>query len=247
MKKTLVPYLLFLALAMAFAVYGERIDTLSPKGRVSDFAGQFSAAELTALENFLQEVERKTTAEIAVVTVKNLDGGDIDDYATRLFERWGIGKKGKDNGALLIAAIEDRKVRIEVGYGLEGVIPDARAGRILDESVIPYFKIQRYAAGLTEGAKTLAQLVAQDAGISLTNSLPGHPRPKTQSSDSSNFWPVFVFIVIFIILLAIANRRGRGGGGWIGGPPGGRSPGGSSGFGGFGGGRSGGGGASRGW
>ena len=247
MKKTFVPYLLFLAFVMAFAVYGERIDSLSPKGRVSDFAGQFSAAELTALENFLQEVERKTTAEIAVVTVKNLDGGDIDDYATRLFERWGIGKKGKDNGALLIAAIEDRKVRIEVGYGLEGAIPDARAGRILDESVIPFFKNGQYGAGLTEGARALALLVAQEAGIGLTNNLPEAPAA-AHSSASSNDIPVIIFFVIIVVFIIISSRRNRrfGGGGWIGGP-GGRSSGGSSGFGGFGGGRSGGGGASRGW
>lgn len=246
MKKTAV--FSFVLLAIVFTAFAERIDTLAPKGRVSDFAGQFSPAELATLENFLQELERKTTAEIAVVTVKNLDGGDIEDYATRLFEQWGVGKKGKDNGALLIAAIEDRKVRIEVGYGLEGAIPDARAGRILDESVIPFFKNGQYGAGLTEGARALALLVAQEAGIGLTNSLPEAPAA-AQSSASSNDIPVIIFFVIIVIIIIISSRRNRrfgGGGGWIGGP-GGRSSGGSSGFGGFGGGRSGGGGASRGW
>ena len=246
MKKTAV--FSFVLLAIVFTAFAERIDTLAPKGRVSDFAGQFSPAELATLENFLQELERKTTAEIAVVTVKNLDGGDIEDYATRLFEQWGVGKKGKDNGALLIAAIEDRKVRIEVGYGLEGAIPDARAGRILDESVIPFFKNGQYGAGLTEGARALALLVAQEAGIGLTNSLPEAPAA-AQSSASSNDIPVIIFFVIIVIFIIISSRRNRrfgGGGGWIGGP-GGRSSGGSSGFGGFGGGRSGGGGASRGW
>lgn len=247
MKKTALLSSILLATVFAVAVFGERIETLSPKGRVSDFASQFSATELVALENFLQEVERKTTAEIAVVTVKNLDGGDINDYATRLFEHWGIGKKGKDNGALLIAAIEDRKVRIEVGYGLEGAIPDARAGRILDESVIPYFKNGQYGIGLTEGARALALLAAQEAGIGLTNSLPEAPAA-AKSSASSNDFPVIIFFVIIVIFIIISSRRNRrfGGGGWIGGP-GGRSSGGSSGFGGFGGGRSGGGGASRGW
>ena len=99
-----------------------------------------------------------------MVTLTSLEGGEISDFSNRLFERWGIGQSGEDNGALLLAAIEDRQVWIEVGYGLEAIIPDGRDGRILDEAVLPAFRQGQYGAGLTAGAATLALLIANSAG-----------------------------------------------------------------------------------
>jgi len=161
--------LLFVPAVTSFGDPDGLLNSLAPRGYVSDFAGVFATNDVTVLNGFLKQVEDQTTAEIAVVTIRTLDGGEISDFANRLFAKWGIGQKKKDNGVLLIAAIDDRKVWIEVGYGLEEVIPDARAGSILDERVVPEFKEGRYGAGLARGAQALAVLAAAESGVTLTN------------------------------------------------------------------------------
>lgn len=131
----------------------------SPQGRVNDFAGVLDAGTKAALEAIIQEVDQKTTAEIAVVTVQSLEGLTVEDYANRLFQKWGIGKKGKDNGVLLLVAIQDRKMRIEVGYGLEALLPDGLAGEILREQLRPAFKSGNYSKGILDGVHSVAQII----------------------------------------------------------------------------------------
>ncbi len=244
MRVRFLPFsVLLFAAASAFGVAtDELLARLQPQGPVSDFANVFSTNERAALEGYLREVQDKTTAEIAVVALPSLEGGEISDFANKLFAKWGIGQKGKDNGAMLIAAIQDRKVRIEVGYGLEGAINDAKAGRILDESVLPQFKAQRFAAGLTQGAQAIGALVLQDTGQTNAAAAP--------SSVGGSF-PVgavifLVFVATIVMLGVVAKKKGWATGTGSGGSRhGGSSSSGSRG--GFGGGRSGGGGASRGW
>src|SRR5687768_7244828 len=101
------------------------------EGPVNDLAGVLAPEAEQAIKSRIRAVEAATTAEIAVVTVRSLEGETVETYANRLFNQWGIGKKGKDNGVLILAAIEDRKIRIEVGYGLEGTLPDGRCGQII--------------------------------------------------------------------------------------------------------------------
>lgn len=235
--------------------------------RVYDYARVFSAEQKVELEAFLQAVEQKTTAEIAVVTLASLEGGEVNDFANRLFAKWGIGKKGKDNGLLLLASIGDRKVRIEVGYGLEGALPDAKAGRILDDYVIPEFKQQKYAEGLTAGSVALAGIVAKESGVplDLPAGLQGQaplvaamqgqalPQPEGQATAEPSqaagllIFGAFVGIIAFLVVAArkgwIKSSSSGGGSGRSSGGHSGGSSGGSS----FGGGSSGGGGASRGW
>lgn len=229
----------------------ELSQRLSPTGYVNDFAGVFRPEQRQDLEQFLAELERKTTSQVAVVTVPSLEGNEIQDFANRLFERWGIGRKGKDNGVLLVAAIQDRKVWIEVGYGLEPVIPDARAGRILDEHVIPYFKQGDFGGGLSEGARAIAGIIAENAGVQVDGApTRGSPQPGggSQGIGCLGYIIIAVLILIFIrhpfLFLFLLQILGGGGGGRGGG--GGGGFGGGS-FGGFGGGSSGGGGAGRSW
>jgi uncharacterized protein len=139
-----------------------------PEGFVSDLARVFSPDDLTYLEGMLRDLERTTTAELAVVTVPTTQPATIEEYAVKLFERWGIGKKDRGNGVLLFLAMDDRQVKIEVGYGLEGAITDGTAGSVLDRYVVPRFKEGKYAAGLTDGAKALANLIARDAQTELS-------------------------------------------------------------------------------
>ena len=199
------------------------------------------------LEAVLTDLERKTGAEIAVVTVGSLEGQVIEEAAVRLYQTWKIGKKGQDNGMLFLISPTERKMRVEVGYGLEGLFPDAKTGRLLDQYVVPAFREGQMSRGIMFGGLALAQAIAQDKGVVLAmEALPGDPRPMRPLTKSEIFFAViFIILIIYlairhpILFLLLISRTGRGGG-WSGGGFGG-------GGGGFGGGGSGGGGASRGW
>ena len=136
--------------------------SLQPTADVNDFAGILTPAEKESLEERCRNLREKSGAQLAVVTIKSLEGGQIDDFAVKLFKRWGIGQKDQKNGVLLLVAIQDRKARIEVGYGLEPILPDALAGRILNEQLFPAFKQQHYADGLTAAVDRIVLIVEKN-------------------------------------------------------------------------------------
>jgi len=236
------------------------LQQAKPSGYVTDQAKVLSNSERSRLETLLHDLEQKTTVQIAVVTLPSLEGGEINDFANRLFEHWGIGQKGKDNGILFLTAVQDRRLRIEVGYGLEGILPDSRVGRIRDNSILPLFRQGRLNDGLIQGTLALAQIVAADAGVQLANSPTPRQAPKRRDDNPLRFIFLLIAAVIFLAifrrnpLLALLllsggrrhHRHSRFGGGGFGGGFGGGGFGGG-GFGGFGGGMSGGGGASGRW
>ncbi len=133
-----------------------------PVGRVNDFAALLNADQQQALETLLEGLERDTTAEVALVTVRELGGVSVAEYANRLFNEWGIGQKGRDNGVLILVALRDREMRIEVGYGLEGVLPDGLAGEIVRENFTPHFRENRYAEGIAEGTARVVDIVRRN-------------------------------------------------------------------------------------
>ncbi len=248
MKKTLA---LFFILAMITALSSAADKWPSPQGYVNDFANVVPADQKQTLESFLTQVEQQTGSQIAVVTTPSVDEGDIDGAAADLFKKWGIGQKGKDNGILILASIQDHKMRIEVGYGLEAVITDGQAGEIIRQYMRPNFKQGDYGQGLSQGAAAVAQMIAASEGVTLNDQIQLQT-PVPQGGSNIGFW-IQVGFVLFIILFNVffrAHRRGFWGGGyydgWGGGGFGG-SGGGGGGFGGFGGGGSGGGGASGSW
>ena len=235
----LVVFLLSLGLVMGqgSAVESDQFRaSLSPQGPVSDWAELLSPEQKSDLNSRMEALKASNGAELAVVTVKSLQGGEIDDFAQKLFAQWGIGQKGKDNGVLLLIAVEDRKMRIEVGYGMEGVLPDAKTGRIQDEYIVPRFKEGNYAQGLMDGADALLKVMGG-------SELP-EPAPTENNPVAAVLFLIF-FIVIFFLIVRSAIRGNRGGG--FGGSSGGGSHSGGGGFGGFSGGSSGGGGSSRSW
>jgi uncharacterized protein len=138
------------------------LRSLRPSADVSDFAGILTPEEEASLEGRCRQLRQTTGAQLAVVTLQSMEGGQIDDFAVKLFERWGIGQQDRNNGVLLLVAIEDRKARIEVGYGLEPILPDALAGRILDEELFPAFRQQRYADGLNAAVARIALIVEKN-------------------------------------------------------------------------------------
>lgn len=260
----LITLFVFVVLGVAKADGDALLKKLAPQGDLSDFAQVFSADQKQACESFLREIRASTSAEVAVVTLPSLEGGEINDFANRLFQKWGIGKKKTDNGVLILVAVEDRKARIEVGYGLEGVLPDARTGRILDEVMLPCFRQGNYAEGVIKGVGTIGGIIAQGAGVTLTNMLasavaapaaappPAAPERKATKVEKAFFLfiiAIFLFFFIYAIIKGVkkSGKKGDSGDAVSGGGAGSSGGESSSGSGGFGGGSSGGGGASRGW
>ncbi len=144
----------FCGITLAFAQ-----EFPKPVGFVNDFAGVIPDDTESQLETALQQFEQEQTVEVTVVTVPSLEGDSIEGYAVRLFKEWGIGKKGVDNGVLLLVAVGERDVRIEVGYGMEPYITDGQAGRILDERVIPDLRLDNYAMGILRGIQGIEQAI----------------------------------------------------------------------------------------
>jgi uncharacterized protein len=168
------------------------LNSLKPTAHVNDFAGILSPADKASLESRCQALRDKTGAEIAVVTLKSLEGGSLEDFTNKLFARWGIGKKGKNNGLLLLVAMQEHQSRIEVGYGLEPIIPDVLAGRILDHQLRPQFRAGQYAAGLNASVDALSELVEK-----------GEPADKAalaaeQRSFNGDPFTAVLFLAIFV-------------------------------------------------
>jgi uncharacterized protein len=227
-----------------------------PKGYVNDYAGILSPQSAQSIDLLCRQVESKTTAQIALVVVGTTKPLEIEQYAVELFERWGIGQKDKDNGLLLLVAVNDRAVRIETGYGLEGAIPDAIANNIIQQVIIPEFSKGQYEAGLIKAVLSIADIIAKEYNVSLEmdeNLAYARQAGESKTSPFAALIYVLLFILIFgmrsgLLFFFLLGPTGRRRGGyWYGSGMGGSSGGFGGGFGGFGGGFSGGGGASGRW
>jgi uncharacterized protein len=248
--------LLFVILHSTIA---DALDVPRLRGRVNDYAGVMQSNQVQSLEALLAQLERDTGHQVAVLTIPTLDSENIEGFSIRVAENWKIGKKGYDNGAILVIAVKDRRLRLEVGYGLEGLIPDAIAKRVTADYIVPHFRRQDYGGGIVAGIAAIDKIVRKEP-------LPESARKKNQSSGANlNFIVMFAMTFVILGLMAFAstaNRRKSGVWGTRGrrgpiiwGGPGGYGGGGfSSGGGGFssdsfsgGGGDFGGGGASDSW
>ena len=161
----LIPFL-FILLIVKGANAADKVFP-PPSGYVNDFAGVIDTEYKRWLNSLIEEINSKSTAEVAVVTIRSFEEygfSGVEEAAVKLFEEWGVGKKGVDNGILILAAIKERKVRIEVGYGLEGQIPDGAAGEIIRTGIVPYFKKQEFGAGLYNGVLLIAERINADVG-----------------------------------------------------------------------------------
>jgi uncharacterized protein len=260
------------ALLTALAVSAFALDTskLKPSGYVNDFAKVLDPAGKARLEAYCATLETSTGAQMSIVTVDTLDDEPVEDVGNRLFRQWGIGKKGKDNGVLMLFAVKDHKNSVELGYGIEPILSDADAGSIL-RGIRPILRQGNYSGALLVAAQQIGGQIAQAQGVTL----PGAPRPPTARSSRGprvgvNWGGLIIFGIValfwlfgriggggrggggiggFLTGMFLGNMigRGGGGGGWSGGGFGGGGGGGGGGFGGFGGGDSGGGGASSDW
>lgn len=243
-----------LALVAVPTAWAEKVSDLKPTNYINDFAGVMDAGTVSKLNLLCQEVETKTKAQIAVVTIQSLDGETVEQFAVDLFRAWGIGGKQDSRGILVLLSVRDRKYRVETGYGLEPILTDGKVGGFGRE-MVPDLRRGDYSAALSLMTNRIAQTIAADAGVTLTGTT---VRPRRSRKGSGiPFWLIVLLFIFFPVLGSILRmlglvrpqRRGYWGGGWGGGGfgGGGFSGGGGGGFGGFGGGSSGGGGASGGW
>ncbi len=157
LKRVVTPYLCLLLLLMSASALALAVPPL--KGRVNDTAGMFSAKTVAALDTLLSQFEATDSTQIVVLTVPSLDGDVLEDFSMRVVEAWKIGQKGLDNGALLLITRDDRRLRIEVGYGLEGGLTDLVAGRIISQVIVPRFKEGRFDTGVTDGVQAMIAAV----------------------------------------------------------------------------------------
>ena len=259
-----------LLFAFACAAAAEDIKKIHPTGYVTDLAGAIQPDTKARLEALGTELERKTGAQMAIVTVHSLEGQSIENYAVDLYKQLGVGSKHDNRGVLLLVSPDERKYRIEVGYGLEPVINDARAGDA-GRVMVPFLRRGDFSSAIETAAWQLAKYIADDRGATLSGQPPVRQlqRRDERSRGGSPFW-LIIAIFLFIWFISRASGGGRGGGsgwwiwpllggwggggrggGWGGGGFGGSGWGGGGsgggGFGGFGGGSSGGGGASGSW
>ncbi|MEW5803570.1 MAG: TPM domain-containing protein [bacterium] len=240
----------------------QEINLPEPTGYVNDFAELLSPQEEETLTRYIRELQEKTTAEVAVVTLDSVAPHDINLYAVKLFEKWGIGVRGKDNGALILLALKEHEVRIEVGYGLEGRLPDGLAGEIIRRYMISAFKKGDYGRGIVDGTVAVVRQIAKEYRVKITG-LPKTSK-KGEQQEPDMFSTLEFLFTLFLLFLLLGWRTGllgyllfgprgggywgrRGGGGFGGSGFGGGGYGGFGGFGGFGGGSSGGGGATGRW
>ncbi len=254
-----------LALAACMACSAMDWKTLQPQGYVSDFASVISADGRAPLEAYCASVEQSTGVQMALVTIPSLEGEPVEDVANTIFRAWGVGQKGKNEGILLLLAIQDRRSRLEVGYGLEPILPDGLSGGILRQ-MRPALRQGDYGDAMLAAAETIGNTVAQAKHATIAVSAPPR-RYRPTATDSFPWSIIYIGIALLYLLVRTIVRRGQGGsfgGGILSGLFLGnaldRSTFGSSGsggfggsdssdggFGGFGGGDSGGGGASSDW
>src|SRR5216684_7037005 len=256
--------LLFAALPLTAPA--EKVEQLKPQGYVNDFAGVLDAQARAQITALCTEVDQKAHTQIAVVTIRSLDGATVSDFANRLFKQWAVGYKPDDRGVLVLLAVSDRKYWVEVGYGLEPILPDGKVGGFGRE-IVPLLRQNDYGGAMLQLTSRIAEVIAQDRGVTLGSRLPMKPRERESRRIPQGAVLLFLLAIVVIgkvigflvrLFTGGGNPRGRGrglglgggwwllgggggGGGWGGGGFGGSSGGG--GFGGFGGGASGGGGA----
>lgn len=196
-----------LLLVLSAPLWGAEIPKL--RGSVNDYADVLSPDEEKKIQDFLLGQERKTTNQIVILTVKSLDGDTIEGFAEKVFQTWKLGQKGKDNGVLIVLATKERKMRIEVGHGLEGILPDAIASRIIRDEMTPKFKAKDFSGGFMAAAVAIDRAIAGEF----------QAEEKRKGGDGGG-WPLWLILLLvfggggLVIFLLIVIAKSGGGGGW---------------------------------
>lgn len=203
-KKSIVwVCILFLVVWMGVTTVSFAVVTPNAEFYVKDDANVLSEETEDYIMQTNIDLEQKTGAQIVVVTIPSLEGESIEEYANELFRAWGIGSKEKNNGLLLLCSTGDRLFRVEVGYGLEGILPDGKTGRMQDEYIIPYLKENNYDEGIRNGYSAFLQEIAEEYGVTISNG----QTAKVVSSTSNNvdYSIIAMFISIFVTGISLST------------------------------------------
>ncbi len=170
------------------------LDVPPLDGPVNDYAHMFTTSEIQELNSYLYTIDRQSDLQIAVLTIPSLEGDNLESYSIRVAEKWQIGQKGKDSGVILVIVAQDRKLRIEVGYGLEDRITDAQSSRIIRSVIAPQFKKREYGKGVLLGVKNLVGLALQDESL-----ISDAVKESDRQSDDSIPLPLVIFLIIIFL------------------------------------------------
>lgn len=203
-----------IALALILSPVAFALEAPAMAGPVNDLAGVLDQSESAELTRYLQAVNDQTGVQVAVLTVPSLEGEAIESFSLRVAEKWKLGQADKDNGALLVVSVQDRSLRIETGYGLEGDLTDAKCGLIIRNVIVPLFKQGEYGKGIAEGVKNIVGIATGDASIVSSGVREG--KAESESGAGGGFASI-VFIIFFIIIMSAARGRNRRHGGGLGG------------------------------
>src|SRR5262245_35153349 len=195
-------FLLIVFLMALQCLLASALDVPPLRGRVNDYAGVMQPNQVQSLEAQLAQLERDTGHQVAVLTIPTLDGEDIEGFSIRVAENWKIGKKGFDNGVILVVAIKDRRLRLEVGYGLEGILPDAIAKRITSDYIVPRFRNQDYGGGIVAGIDAVQKVIRKEP-------LPESARSKQRGGSGLNSTAMLVITFAILALMAFTSRANR--------------------------------------
>ncbi len=218
--KQLLPLIAAAVCLVLITVMAQQAQFPAYVGHVNDFANVIDAQTEQKLETILTNFEKLTGTQIAAVTVQSLNDRPVEDYANELYRAWGIGAKSgesKDKGALLLIALDDRKTRLEVGYGLEGDLPDGLAGEII-RRMRPFLQQGQYSQGMNVGVRTLVDTLAQKWNVSLEgiedrSYAYGGPQQPQGISGGTILWFLLFMLIFFIVMAAIARSNKKKGGG----------------------------------
>src|SRR3954470_9394758 len=191
-------------LLIVVALVGAAVALDFPRltGRVVDEAGVLDAATTASLDQKLADLEAKTTDQLVVVTLKSLQGTSIEDFGVQLGRAWRIGQRDKNNGVLLIVVPSERKVRIEIGYGLEGTLPDAVSRLIIENAIIPRFRTNDFAGGITRGVEDIISVLTGDAE-EWKERAKKRPDTVTNAPTTKDEWSVWSIVVIVLVVIVI--------------------------------------------
>lgn len=208
-------FILTLILSLLLSVSSVAIDLPEPTNNffVNDFADVIDSEIEEELQSIGENLYNQTTAQVVVVTVDSLDGYDVDEYALELGREWGVGSEDSDNGVVLLLSVNDRQVTIQVGYGLEGCLPDGKTGRILDQYGVPHFSYDDFSTGLSDTYKVLVATVCEEYGVELGEyNLDDYENNDEYEESDEETLVIFVTIFFVISLISFILSKCKGGG-----------------------------------
>lgn len=211
MRKMAKKYIFWWWLAVPVIFFSQSaaaIDVPRLNARVNDYAGILSSSEESALESLLIDTENKTSSQVALLTIPSLEGEVLEDYSIKVAEKWELGQKKFDNGVLVLVAMAEKKIRIEVGYGLESILTDLKSNYIIRKMMVPEFKRDNYFAGIDNGLKAVTGLVNKEFEIT-----PEELQQFQEEQGKTKGTHIPFGLVIFIVFIVISFLKGLGRGG----------------------------------